>query len=410
MNIKTKITTLLICITCLLGWCQTKTKKQISTNVQEQVNEKQQIKKQSAQSITIPIDLSSRRPVVELMINGEGPYKFIFDTGSMTHVIDKKLVSKFGFKVVGEDPLMTPGSDSKLLSKRYQVPKVGFSRTNLLKDLEMNAINLRSMLPYDGILSPIFFEEYLLTIDYPNSKLEITSGTLNENDNNVMALIQKPRMLNLNIEVGGNTIEAHMDSGNPGFITLPYKMKDKLKFKKQLEKGNGIRTPVATFKTWNAEIDGDIKMGGIIYKNPKVILAEGPKMANLGFGILKDLRTTIDRKNHLIKLEKQESTNTTSKEQIAVQSTTYAGDYEGDRKVWKIDNGNWFYKNAAAPIDLKLIQIEKDIYEMEIPDGVRTPGEVPKIQFIRNDRKMITGLNFVYKDGRVDGPHKKISK
>lgn len=409
MNIKTKITTLLICLTCFFGSCQTKTQKQMSTTVQEQANDQQQIRRQSTQSITIPMDLSSRRPVVELMINGKGPYKFIFDTGSMAHVIDEKLVREMKLEIVGEDPLMTPGSDSKLVSKRYLVPKVGFSRTNLIKDLEMNAIDLRSMLPYDGILNGMYFEDYLLTMDYPNSKLEIALGTLDQNDNDVVPFSQKPRVINLNVDIAGNTIEAHLDTGNPGFITLPYELKDKLKYKKQPKKGNGIRTPAATFKTWNAEIDGDIKVGGVIYKDAKVILAEGPKIANLGFGVLKDLRTTIDRKSNLIKFKKQESSNTTNEMQIPIQSSTYAGMYEGDRKVSNNDNGDWIYRNAVNPIDLKLVQIKKDLYEMKIPDGVRAPMETPKIKFIRNDKEMITGLSFIYKEGRVDGPYKKIS-
>lgn len=407
MNIETKITTLIICLTCFLSSCQTRKQKQINTTVQEQANE--EIRRQSAQSIIIPMDLSFRRPVVELMINGKGPYKFIFDTGSMTHVIDEKLVREMELEVVGEDPLITPGSNSKLVSKRYLVPKVGFSQTNLLKDLEMNAINLRSMLPYDGILSGMFFEDYLLTMDYPDSKLEAALGTLNQNDNNVVSFLQKPRVLNLNIDIAGNTIEAHLDTGNPAFITLPYELKDKLKFKKQPEKGNGIRTPAATFKTWNAQIDGDIKVGGVIYKDAKIILAEGPKTANLGFGVLKNLRTTIDRKSNLIKFEKQERPNIANEKQTPIQSLTYSGIYEGDRKISKNDNGDWVYRNAAAPIDLKLVEIEKDLYEMKIPEGVRAPIEIPKIQFIRNDKNLITSLAFIYKDGRKDGPHKKIS-
>jgi len=78
--------------------------------------------------------------------------------------------------VVGEDPLRTPGSDNKLMSKRVKVPGVTLINTYISEDAIMNTIALREMLPVDGILIPIFFSNYLLTLDYPNSELIFNLG------------------------------------------------------------------------------------------------------------------------------------------------------------------------------------------------------------------------------------------
>ena len=83
------------------------------------------IAKDTRNSIAIPIDLTSQRPVLELMIKNTGPYKFIFDTGS----------------------------------------------SGISQNAPMNTLALRQLLPVDGILSPAFFSDYLITIDYSNSKL-----------------------------------------------------------------------------------------------------------------------------------------------------------------------------------------------------------------------------------------------
>lgn len=198
--------------------------------------------------------------------------------------------------MVGEDPLRTPGSDNKLMSKRVKVTGVTLVNTYISEDTIMNTIALREMLPVDGILSPIFFSNYLLTLDYPNSELILTSGELNKNDNDVTHFLQKPRVINLDVYISGNKLEAHLDSGNPGGFDIPFDLKGKLTFKKESYEAGVINTPVASFKKWQATLDGEIKVGSIIYKNPEVNLVEGFAYINLGYQILKDLRTTIDRK------------------------------------------------------------------------------------------------------------------
>jgi hypothetical protein len=126
---------------------------------------------ENEQAIIIPLDISSQRPVVELQINGEGPYLFIFDTGSSGNVIDKELASKLDLKIIGENRVGTPGSEDVTIAKQAYVPNVSLEGTDILKDTDMAILDLRSMLPVDGVLSSNFFADYLVTLDYPNSKL-----------------------------------------------------------------------------------------------------------------------------------------------------------------------------------------------------------------------------------------------
>ncbi|MEO9485479.1 MAG: retropepsin-like aspartic protease [Ekhidna sp.] len=362
------------------------------------------------QSIVLPMDVTTRRPIVEVMIDGKGPFKFIFDTGSSANVIDESLNEAFGFEVVGEDPLRTPGSENKLVSQRVNVEKVSFPGTNISKDAEMNVIAIKAMVSVDGILGGYFLEDYLVTMDYPGSKLILTIGGLSKDDDDVTSFIQNPRVLNLNIDVDGHSIEAHLDTGNPSAFTLPYSMKDKLTFKEPPVKGSPIRTPVASFNRWDAELVGSIKIGNATYENPKVMLAEGFEFVNLGYEVLKDLRTTIDRKNNLIKFEKVGIANSGSEmtnEQNASQASPFAGVYEGERKIWVDESGELQYQRAISPVALKLVLLQGDLYEMKVPEGVRAPGGIPNILFIRNEQKVVTAIELVYADGRKDGPFKK---
>ena len=368
----------------------------------------------TGQEIIIPMDMTTHRPIVEVMIDGKGPYQFIFDTGSSANVIDENLQEAFGFEVVGEDPLQTPGSENRLVSPRVAVPKIHFPGTNLFKDAEMNVIALRrTMLPIDGILGGFFLKDYLATMDYPGGKLILTTGELKKNDSDVTSFIQNARNLNLNINVDGNNVEAHLDSGNPHTITLPYSLKDKLTFKETPKKGLPMRTPVASFNTWEAELVGSITIGNAVFENPPVRLAEGFEFVNLGYGVINELRTTIDRKNSLIKFERVKrvhSGNKKEKPQVDAPSSPFSGTYEGERKIWVNESGKLVYQRPPAPMPLELVQIEGDLYEVKIPTGVRAPMEIPNVLFVKNENKEIIAIELVYKDGRKDGPFKRVSK
>ncbi len=379
-----------------------------------QINGQRQIQRQRVQQISVPMDMATHRPIIDVMIDGKGPYKFIFDTGSTTNIIDNSVYEKFGFDVIGEDPLRTPGSKNRLASKRVAVPKVSIPGTNISKDVEMNVIALKAMLPVDGILGGFFLEEYLVTMDYPESKLMLSIGELNETDEDVVSFIQDARSINLNIDVDGNKAEAHLDSGNPHTITLPYALKDRLKFKEAPKKGLPMRTPVATFDSWEAILDGNITIGNAVFKNPPLRLADGFKYVNLGYGVINKLRTTIDRKNSLIKFEKIEEDNSRAekrivKQKINGQTSPLTGIFDGDRKIRINDAGKLVYQRPPAPMALELVKIEGDLYEIKIPEGVYAPQETPKLRFLKNEDKIVTAIELVYKE-KTDGPFVRVSK
>ena len=350
--------------------------------------------------ITIPLDLSSQRPIVKLIINGKGPYKFIFDTGSSGSVIDEKLANELSLEVVGEDPLQTPGSDNKVISKRVKVPGVTFSGTNISHDTIMNTFAMREMLPVDGVLSMNFLAEYLITIDYSNSKLILTPAELNRADKDVTPFTQKPKVINLDVFINGNKLEAHLDSGNPGGIDIPFSLKDQLNFEEEPSEVGVINTPTASFKKWKASLIGNIKIGDVTYTNPDVNLVEGFQFVNLGYQVFKDLKITIDKKNNLIKFEKSGFvTGEGEDEEYQGEKNDYSGWYGGHERKIFVENGEMYLQRGGAP-KIKLVKIKDNEYEMVINMPVR--NELPNVRFERGGSGNIIGLTFIFKGGREE--------
>jgi hypothetical protein len=200
--------------------------------------------------------------------------------------------------------------------------------------------------------------------------------------------------------VDGKEIEAHLDSGNPGIFDIPFSLKDEFKFKAEPEEAGTTRTPVASFKTWEATLDGEIKIGGVIYRNPDIHLVEGFPYVNVGYQILKDLKTTIDKKNSLIKFERSASSNVTLilEKHIEAENELTGWYGNGERRVF-IENDEMYLQRGNAP-KLKLVRIKDDEYEMVF--NMPVMNELPNVRFERDESDNVTGLTFVFKDGREE--------
>lgn len=347
--------------------------------------------------VNIPIDISSQRPIIQLKIKGQGPYSFIFDTGSSRSIIDEELAKEMDLEVIGNDPLGTPGSSNQLMSMRVAVPDVTFPGTRVSSATTMNTMALRRILPVDGILSPVFFSDYLITIDYQNSILSLSTGELIKKEDDVISFVQDPRVINIEIDVAGNKHEAHLDSGNPGGIDLPLSLKDKLDFKEEPEDAGVINTPVASFKKWKATLDGDVGIGGVVYRNPEVNLVENFEYVNLGYQFFRDTRITIDRKNHLIKFER--SSKKVTQDNLG-ESNGYLGWYGGHVREILVENDEMYLKRGDGP-RLKLDRISEDLYKMTF-NNAAVMNELPNVRFEKDDLGKVIGLTFIFEDGRED--------
>lgn len=356
--------------------------------------------KKNDNTVTIPLDLSTQRPILELMINGKGPFQFIFDTGSSGSIIDEELADDLKLEVIGEDHLHTPGSENKVMSEKVKVTSITFSGTDISEDAIMNTLAIREVLPIDGVLSHGFFSDYLLTVDYRNSKLILTTGKLNRADKDVTPFIQKPRVINLDIFIDGNEFEAHLDSGNPGGIDIPFSLKEKLNFKEEPSESGVINTPAASFNKWKASLIGEIKIGNVTYKNPDINLVEGFQFVNLGYQVFQDLKITIDKKNNLMKFEKSDLVAGRRKdEEYKGGKNEYAGWYGGHERKIFIENGEMYLQRGSAP-KIKLVMVKDDEYEMTFNMKVR--NELPNVRFERDNGGNLTGLTFIFRDGRTE--------
>lgn len=234
----------------------------------------------------LPMQLFGGRPVVNVMIDGKGPFKFILDTGADVTVLDQGLADELHLAVIGHKNLGSPSGPAPEDSKLVQVQRLSVGPAELLNP-ECASDNIAGMFrmpdPPRGVLSATSFSGYVLTIDYPKSQLRLRAGSLPASDNSSVLdyeLFQElPAVF---IDVANQPVRVHIDTGSPGGFTLPQKYMETLPLSSSPAQIGIARLVSGELKVWGATLNGKITLGKFSFENPKVEFLESVPVGNLG--------------------------------------------------------------------------------------------------------------------------------
>ena len=189
------------------------------------------------------------RPVVEVKINGKGPFPFILDTGATQTVIDPDLSEELAssedhnpIKELTFGPVKVTGVEALVLPVTAMFGKIDK--------------------PPRGALSAQSFPGYLLRFDYPGKKITLRKGALPNTDGRTIFAYGADDLLPVvPLKVGGEEVKVHLDTGAPFALALPTKYKDQLRLAvPAVEKGKAM-THTGEFPIFKGTVDGDIEIG-----------------------------------------------------------------------------------------------------------------------------------------------------
>jgi predicted aspartyl protease len=109
----------------------------------------------------------------EVSINGQGPFKFLIDTGATQTVVGEKVATRLGLKKIASNVMHGVGGEGKLDSAvmRADSLKVG---DVTIKNIPLGTLSnplLETVL--DGIIGTPMLADFVMTIDYPKGQLEL---------------------------------------------------------------------------------------------------------------------------------------------------------------------------------------------------------------------------------------------
>jgi len=265
----------------------------------------------AAQNSTVavaPMQMRGLMPVVEVKLNGQGPFVFMIDTGAgMQADIDPSVAARLGLqssgRVINGDP--SGENDREVATATITSIALGGAEFQNVTAVVRPQRITRDYPAVDGILGFALFSDYLLTLDYPKMQVRLTRGYLPPaNATDTLNFELENRIPVIELGVGRIRLRAHVDSGNfvAGFI-LPEEIVEQLPLLTQPVVIGRARSVSNQIELKQVQLRDSIRIGGFEFPQPAITF---PALSdtNVGFKVLRDFAVTFDQKNRRLKLER----------------------------------------------------------------------------------------------------------
>lgn len=260
--------------------------------------------------LPISMDKAFPVPVINMMVAGKGPYRFVVDTGtSGAFVIRKAIVDQLPTKPIGY-AMVGDGSGKNM----KHVPLVMIDEAQagglILKNIMTIAMepsdDHAASIPddLDGILGMQLFEDYLLTIDFLERELVVKS--LDAEDGIMSGAIPydySQKTITIETRIAGELYKLAVDTGHRGTVTLPISGAEKMPLSESLQEIESVATVTNTYSRKRSRVDGTFELAEHQLIDLPLIFTSEHSPSLLGNGVLMNFAITIDQASQMILFE-----------------------------------------------------------------------------------------------------------
>jgi predicted aspartyl protease len=250
-----------------------------------------------------PIEVTHGKPFVMATVNGQGPFRFVIDTGTGGDaIVTGELADRLGLPAAGQVKLNDPsGLGEKVvpavLIRSLQIDGIMFTG---VKAVRHNLSDQDG--PCQGVLGFALFRDFLFTLDYPNRQITLASGSLAADGGRSVLPFAMPFGVPIVVlSVGDLRFDALIDSGGEG-LSLPENLASRMKFAVDpvaFANGQSLST---RFQLKAARMAADVRLGEYIFEHSFVEINPAFPLANLGSCPMRNFALTFDQKNLLVRL------------------------------------------------------------------------------------------------------------
>jgi predicted aspartyl protease len=157
-----------------------------------------------------PLDLSAGQPVVQVMVDGKGPYRFVIDTGAQgAGRISAAIAEQLGLEAVGEVRTAAPGGATET-RKIYRAGKLAVGGI-AFADADLASMpNLPGRTDWDGVLGIDLFHQLTLTLDYGKAALKLSREPVSGG----VAADFSHAIPQIPLRIGDKELTVDLDTGN----------------------------------------------------------------------------------------------------------------------------------------------------------------------------------------------------
>jgi len=265
----------------------------------------------NAGASSAPLGNWQGRPVVDLTIAGEGPFRFILDSGASVTVIDRALAERLDPEKLGQTEIGSPiGGTVPATRVRLEDLRIGGIALGTIEalDIEFGDVIGSEDSPV-GVLATADLGKRSLLFDFAADRLLVSDTLLPPaNETDVFDFCSPDGKPSLKVQVGGQSHCAHLDTGSPSVLSLPLAAADALPLANKPAIHGKARLVGAEVDVWGARLDGELRVGEIVMPNPELSFMETAPIGNIGQGFLRSVELTIDHANNRVRVRAEGGT------------------------------------------------------------------------------------------------------
>ena len=254
-------------------------------------------------SLAVPMESWQGRSMVQVTLDGRGPFPFVLDTGAQGSVITKALADSLRLPVTGEAQLGSPFGGKPLPAKIVRVERLAVGRA-----LEASFYCVAAEMPMPGqrplwgVLSARQFPGLLVTWDFAHRRIVFRRGSLPAPDGRQVFSYEADPLPTVPIEIAGRRPRVHVDTGSAGGLMLPAAWRDSLPLAGPPVEGRTARTVDREVKVLDAKLAGKVVVAGREFTDPELVLNPAARTGNIGGLLLRDFEVTLDAQHKRIRL------------------------------------------------------------------------------------------------------------
>jgi hypothetical protein len=234
--------------------------------------------------VTVPVDLQSGVPVVNVYFGEKGPYRFMLDTSvKCALIVDKGLAKELALPHRGAEKILNPATRTM---SPYEI--VGVDRVSLgsaqFDGSFATVDDVRGPFGVDGIVGFGLFGQVLASLDFANHELRISRGALPSTGLAIQTLKLLDGVPSLVVEAGDQYLFASVNTGVPVALTVP-------------------KQTASSLAIAEKRLKGELRIGTAKLTAPRVAAIDNFALPNVGNEFLTTAKVTFDTAHGRVAVE-----------------------------------------------------------------------------------------------------------
>jgi predicted aspartyl protease len=276
---------------------------------------------QKGQVVEVPFEFTHNEIIVQVKVNGHGPFNMLLDTGTDPSAIDFATAKKLGLKLSSAGGPVSGGGTDKNVAYETRLPLIetgDLSVKNVVAlALDLSKVAERLGKPLQGVLGHSLLNGRIVQIDYANRVVRFYSHSPftkadSTSKRTVLPFHYDDNVLIDDVFVNGKKVVGNLDTGSSGNFSLTPAAVTYLGLEEEVSRAQ-VSTSVG-FNNLSQNREGkvsNVTIGKISVDGPTVVFFgkgtgrdKKPWGVNIGNEFFKDFVLTIDYRNKLVTFER----------------------------------------------------------------------------------------------------------